>query len=863
MRRELVDKLVEHQNNFLINFTGQQIFTCFVVFFLAILNILRMRNLFSCNLIILLLISSKLLSLLAVFLFVLIKFIKLLGLAKSPFEEASFLPGDCFSLMPKKEIHNQQTQGDTKGDSTNERSVYLSLVEASSGGQHGGGSIPRSRFKCDKKASRLPNIISEAEEEEEEQEEEEEEEEEEKIELNSDTVSDSSARLREKNSRATKVKGTRSREKRASNLSCDTTISRLINVRKSNGRPPKGARNGPGSGTILEPKRVGQLCQSAAKERAGSSLGLDLKLDLNPREEEGPGGLGGSGVGMKPKEKRRKGDLLALLCCRCNAGDCFLITMSLLLSLFCLYLRLMSNVNSLSGGGSGNFETAKRAAGDWLSSASVAGNQASSSGLGSVSLVAIHHHRLANNAATTTEASTRYESSPSIGEQQQQPSANKSSLNQAEAAARFQQAASNPSLATNDLLRQLNEQLESLQIFLHFLTDLSLQTNRFSCTLSSANYAPVARASMLALYASLTLLVLCLNVAIGQLARKQVARLLQCGGASAARLRQLDSYLGRHLSRALAPSSSLLVGGGGSLASSASSASSGCSSFGRRVGRNSSNYTNLLNKNLRHHQSNLEMRLNLASRSPSLLALHHRKQQQQPAQLQPPERAPCCTRKRLSSSMSSLLPEAQTAGTGATSGASRLAHEERPHWYWLPLTLRSMSSELGAERAPRRASGRPRRRAPKTSCPKCRGRVATAATSAWPRDQPPEKTMTKTSFLIDCEAPDAQAALEAGPLDSGGAGRGARRQLELASHQERPHQSASSTSGARGAPQTGAPNPRAVAQRREHQAERVAAASCDLAGELERDVRLGQAVVVFAQLLNHGPILVSDSLSRT
>lgn len=77
---ETMRSLLDHMGLFLLTLTCQEIFGCLVALTIAILNVIRMRNLFCCNLVIFALITSRLLNLLTLTTFSLTKLIKLFKL---------------------------------------------------------------------------------------------------------------------------------------------------------------------------------------------------------------------------------------------------------------------------------------------------------------------------------------------------------------------------------------------------------------------------------------------------------------------------------------------------------------------------------------------------------------------------------------------------------------------------------------------------------------------------------------------------------------------------------------------------------------------------------------------------------------
>lgn len=196
---------------------------------------------------------------------------------------------------------------------------------------------------------------------------------------------------------------------------------------------------------------------------------------------------------------------------------------------------------------------------------------------------------------TTTEASARYVSDLPMLETS--PS---SALWPA-----TQQAATGAS----SKLRQLADKYELELSFLRLLADTRLQTSRFACNLSPANFGLVARYTLLAVYGSLGGLLLVLWLAIYALGARRV-RLV----------------IGRQQVRALAGSSSSSLASSSSSSPSSSSLSlSRCESLRQNKNPSSKRYRELLKQQVR---GQAKRRLRGSSSLCSLVAQQHQQQQQ-------------------------------------------------------------------------------------------------------------------------------------------------------------------------------------------------------------------------------------------
>lgn len=123
--------LITHTDQYLVLLTYQEILTCLVAFLIAILNVVRMRNLFSCNLVMFALTSLKILTLLTLTSFGLTKLSNLIAFGRSSHE----------SFSVKKQ---QQTKADSqrrRGAKKNNNKVSSLLDSTSSSacsmGSHG------------------------------------------------------------------------------------------------------------------------------------------------------------------------------------------------------------------------------------------------------------------------------------------------------------------------------------------------------------------------------------------------------------------------------------------------------------------------------------------------------------------------------------------------------------------------------------------------------------------------------------------------------------------------------------------------------------------------------------------------------
>lgn len=141
-----LEVLLGQTDQMLLAQTYQEIVACLVAFMVAILNVVRMRNLFCCNLVLFLLVSSKLLSLLSLALF---STTKLFGLIR--FQPSTILLGRCkreqSSEISSRKIHSNQTSSSMGSNSSSSQhhgrgsdvntTTICRLIDKSDRGQSG------------------------------------------------------------------------------------------------------------------------------------------------------------------------------------------------------------------------------------------------------------------------------------------------------------------------------------------------------------------------------------------------------------------------------------------------------------------------------------------------------------------------------------------------------------------------------------------------------------------------------------------------------------------------------------------------------------------------------------------------------
>jgi len=524
--------LVNHTNLYLLTLTYQEIIGCLVAFTIAILNIVRMRNLFCCNLVIFILVASKLLNLLTLTTFSLTKLIKLFRF------KADQLDGDestSISCQDRDEDgdrdendRGEEEDGDANHldeDGLDDLTGAKLREKLEANGRRRGNLEQQCSTFCQTPSSSRENTLEV---------------------LQVTKGSDKGAAKGRSCSRSRAANCGRG-EACSSPYDPNATICRLI---------------------VEDADRMGKCgrledsCSSLSSVASSSTAAVTTTTTAATQPAPPMAPL--SERLWSTRSSRQAGNSKA----RESSGKAseisepiairllVLVVISSSVSLICLYLRLMPTGGLLLPPADLqhlNSRTANRSSyGDWT-----------------ISIYA---------PSTTTEASTRY-SSESLTtnqgleankQQQQQPQQQEQQPNyQASWSARFQQSSH---------LRHLIDQYE-LQNFIHLLFDTQLQSSRFMCTLATSNYAPIAKLSMLTLYATLMLTILAASLAIQQLGSRRLRQL-----KASLRLPPLFSnYLLAHAHQYPIDVPQILLGS-------------------KQTDSNRKRYSELLKQNMRHHQ---------------------------------------------------------------------------------------------------------------------------------------------------------------------------------------------------------------------------------------------------------------------
>lgn len=486
--------LLDHMHLYLLTLTYQEIIACMVAFTIAILNIVRMRNLFCCNLIIFILITSKLFNLLTLTTFSLTKLIKLFNLKiydsngcsissdKNKINDVNHDTNNKDNSQNSKDSnshyhrhHDRQqdnqeritfhTDDKKSEDSLIDRNTSSSFSSSTSTSSTATTTAPAAAtaIKNQNKPTDEPQIVCSN---------------------NSGDRSIFKSKQHQQRPRLHSTAGQNQPQRSSSPYDTNATICRLIV--KDN----KSKRGIDDMSTEISEESFcfSQQDISCSGQNMSKAGYIDGLMSSNR--------LGSSNV-KSLKNNYTIGEPIA---CRLL----LIAVISLTIGLVCLYLRLMPLTGPLLLNLPDNLNRNSSSGQDW-----------------SISIYV---------PSTTTEASTRYSSlatdesktssmnNNNQNSQQQQPNY------QATWSARFQQSSQ---------LKHLIDQYE-LQNFINLLLDTHLQTSRFMCTLAANNYAPFAKQSMMTLYASLMLLIFIMSIVIQQVGRRK--------------LRQFDlAYLGRGL----------------------------------------------------------------------------------------------------------------------------------------------------------------------------------------------------------------------------------------------------------------------------------------------------------------------------
>lgn len=151
LQDKLLNSLVTHTSLYLASMASQQIFACFLAVSMAILNLLKARNLLACNLIIFLLMSGKLLALFSLTTFSLFRSLKVLNLRRGVMTKGC----PCTSSSSSKSVKSSspssssvsQTSASVPGEPSNffgSATTCRLLADASRDGRRKSATRPRS-----------------------------------------------------------------------------------------------------------------------------------------------------------------------------------------------------------------------------------------------------------------------------------------------------------------------------------------------------------------------------------------------------------------------------------------------------------------------------------------------------------------------------------------------------------------------------------------------------------------------------------------------------------------------------------------------------------------------------------------------
>lgn len=573
------NSLVDYTNNFLITLASQQILACSVIILIAILNIIRTRNLFCCNSIVFLFIVIKLAQLFSLTTFACVKLVKLINLPVS---------GNHYFQLARRDNCLRVDQGIEDSLRLNKEELKTASVVRASRSCKGDKMLIGQQIKALKLEI---GCISE----------------ESSLEHNNGEVE-----LEPFNSSA------RSKQQTSNDHKKVKKIETNCRVRLSKGRHIK---------------------KFDSKSHTTSSLEANQNLSEQQEPFEDQDEL------LLKRESAR-------VCFSWLPTICLLV--SCLLGVFCLYSRLTSNelgANLIGVGAHLDYTNSILMRHSVPSRLSAESNKTKKAG-GADWTISIFNGPSLSSSSSTTEAGTRYDSM----EQQEGDNEETNRTNTSDGSLEHFQAAGLSTAAhrfgqqSTFKLRQLMDQYE-LGAFAQLLFDTQLQTNRFSCSLASRNYAPIATQTLLLIYAILILTTFLLNFTIGRVGKRRLAQFSSCclkngrdlfGGHHKLQLvaekrRQANGKLDKQRQLYLSMSTS-------SPSLCSSSAVSIFSSHGTKRGcrkrsalkrgpaalfNSKRHYNELLKQNLRHHQSAFELiRTNagtnlttesLACQSPSLL----------------------------------------------------------------------------------------------------------------------------------------------------------------------------------------------------------------------------------------------------